>query len=195
MRKTPSLRVPLSTLILALITAALACNHPALEKKPVTTGDNDELKAALNAEVVDDRPEILATLGTPDAFDISFVQVEGVQVRTESWRYYQYGTRVDFVDGEAVWTIEIEPMPDGTIFAAWYDPLAFEAGMTAAEASRVAAAASPAGVEPASIDLAEGGEDLAGGAALVGDQIVIGLYQDQVVYVETVALVPGGGEQ
>ena len=136
-----------------------------------------------------------ATLGRPDAFDISFVAVEGGQVRMESWRYYQFGTRVDFVDGEAVWTMEIEPAPAGTLFAAWYDPTDFEAGMSGAEASRVIAAASPAGAAPERIDLAEGGEDLAGGSTLVGDQILVGLYEDRVVYVETVALAPAGGEQ
>ena len=157
--------------------------------------DPEDLQAALAAEVVDDRPGVLATLGRPDAFDISFVAVEGGQVRMESWRYYQFGTRVDFVDGEAVWTMEIEPVPAGTLFAAWYDPMDFEAGMSAAEASRVIAAASPAGAAPERIDLAEGGEDLAGGSALVGDQILVGLYEDRVVYVETVALAPAGGEQ
>jgi hypothetical protein len=157
--------------------------------------DPEDLQAALAAEVVDDRPGVLATLGRPDAFDISIVAVEGGQVRMESWRYYQFGTRVDFVDGEAIWTMEIEPVPDGTLFAAWYDPMAFEAGMPAAEASQVIAAASPAGAAPERIDLAEGGEDLAGGSALVGDQILVGLYEDRVVYVETVALEPAGGEQ
>jgi hypothetical protein len=157
--------------------------------------DPENLPAALAAEVVDDRPEVLATLGRPDAFDISFVTVEGGQVRMESWRYYQFGTRVDFVDGEAIWTMEIEPVPDGTLFAAWYDPLDFEAGMSGVEVAQVIAAASPAGAAPERIDLAEGGEDLAGGSALVGDQIVVGLHEDRVVYVETMALVPGGGEQ
>jgi hypothetical protein len=175
---------------IALLLSALACGLPT----PTTPSDLD-LEAALTAEVVDDRPEVLEYLGRPDAFSISIVEVEGVKVRMESWRYYQFGTRVDFVDGEAVWTIEIEPMPDGTIFAAWYDPLTFEVGMTGVEASQVAAAASPAGTVPEMIDLSDGGEDLVGGVALVGDQILIGLYEDRVVYVETIALMPEEGEQ
>lgn len=182
-------------LVSVLVLTSLACNHPAFQKEPVPTTDLGDLQAALNSEVADDRPGVLEQLGRPDAFDISVVMVEGVQVRMESWRYYQFGTRVDFCDGEAVWTMDIEPMPDGTIFAAWYDPLAFKAGMTADEASREAAAASPVGFQPELIDLSEGGEDLAGGKALVGDQILIGLYEDQVVYVETVALAPEGGEE
>ncbi|MBN1318222.1 MAG: hypothetical protein JXA42_22265, partial [Anaerolineales bacterium] len=179
MNGTPSVLIRLLILVSILITASIACNHPAFKPEPAPPSDLDELEAALNAGVVDDRPGVLEYLGRPDAFDISIVTVDGVQVRMESWRYYQFGIRVDFSNGEAVWTMDIEPMPEGTIFAAWYDPLAFEVGMTAADASRVAAAASPAGFEPERIDLAEGGEDLAGGVALVGDQIMIGVYEDQ----------------
>ncbi len=203
------LLVCVSLLVIALLTGGCSNRQaepatPLAQAEPVMPSAQPELAtpsapidlaAALAAAVVDDRPEVLATLGRPDAFDISFVAVEGGQVRMESWRYYQYATRVDFVDGEAVWTMEIEPTPERTLFAAWYDPLAFEAGMSAAEAAQVIAAASPAGEAPERIDLAAGGEELAGGSALVGDQIVVGLQEDRVVYVETVALFPDGGEQ
>ena len=158
-------------------------------------GDLDGLTETLAGDVGDDRPDVLAYLGRPDAFNISTVTVVGVPVKMESWNYYQFGTRVDFVDGAAVWTVEIEPLPEGTILPAWYDPLAFEVGMSEEEATRIVATASPAGVEPEMIDLGPGGADLAGGMALVGDQILIGLYQGEVVYVETVALVPEGGGQ
>jgi hypothetical protein len=184
--------------ILLLSLASLGCNLIDRILSSEASQETEELEGledALNAEVVDDRPEIMEFLGIPDAFDISIVEVEGVNVRMESWRYYQYGTRVDFVDGEAVWTIEIEPLPDGTICAAWYNPLEFEVGMSAAEAIRLAAAASPAGFVPELVDLAEGGDDLVGGSVLVGDQITIGLYGDAVVYVETYALAPEGGQQ
>jgi hypothetical protein len=193
-RSNPKLFLFLSSIIL-LIIASLGCNFTDRFMGSEASEKNEELIEALNAEVVDDRPEIMEFLGVPDAFDISIVEVEGVKVRLESWRYYQFGTRVDFVDGEAVWTVEIEPLPDGTICAAWYDPLAFEIGMTAAEAIQLASAASPAGFVPELVDLSEGGEDLLGGSVLVGDQITIGLYGDQVVYVETYALAPEGGQQ
>jgi hypothetical protein len=194
-------RTPLLLYILLLVTTSLACtlstslldDDPEPTKTPIpaeAVGDLEDLDAALAAETVDDRPGVLAYLGPPDAFDIAIVQVEGGTVRKESWRYYQYATRVDFVDGEAVLTMAIDPMPDGTLFAAWYDPLAFETGMTGDEVSLATAAASPAGMEPEAIDLAAGGDDLAGGTALVGDQIIIGLHENRLVYVETVALIP-----
>jgi hypothetical protein len=193
-KKPPKLRAPLAIFFLMLVAVLPACNARAPETAIPIAGDVDDLQAAPSADVVDDRPQVLAALGRPDAFDISIVLVEGVKVRTESWRYYQYGTRVDFVDGEAVWTAAIEPLPDGTLFAAWYDPLAFDTDMTGPELSQMVAAASPAGAAPVAIDLSAGGEDLAGGTALVGDQIMVGLYEDELVYVETVALMPEGGE-
>lgn len=180
--------------VLTLITASLACNMPGVGGESETSEDLEDFQAVLTSEVIDDRPGVLEYLGVPDAFDISIVKVEGVEVRMESWCYFQFATRVDFVDGEAVWTVEIDPMPEGTIFAAWYDPLSFETGMTGAEVSQVVADASPAGATPQVIDLSEGGEDLAGGLALIGDQIMIGLSGDRLVYVETVAMVPTGDQ-
>ncbi len=172
----------------------LSCNLTNL-----LLGDEIDLAAgiieeAMTAGLSDDRPGVMEELGRPDAFDISIVQIEGGEVRMESWRYFQYGTRVDFVDGEAVWTMEIDPVPDGTLFAAWYDPLAFEAGMTVEEASALATRASPAGMVPVYIDISQGGEDLAGGLMLAGDQILLGLENGRLVYVETLAMVPAGGE-
>ncbi len=174
-----------------LFLAALACNLPTA---PSADQPAEDLVAALAAEKVDDRPGVIAELGLPDAFDISIVKVEGAEVRMESWRYYQYATRVDFVDGEAVWTAEIEPVPEGTLFAAWYNPLDFEAGMSADLASQVAFAASPDRTRLERIDLSPGGEEFAGSWILVGDQIMVGVDETGLVYVETVALVPEGGE-
>lgn len=188
-----------------LLIVGLACNLLTRQSEPEIVAEPEQpaalvedveaLREALAAEVEDHRPEVYAYLGRPDAFDIAIVEVEGVLVRMESWRYYQYGTQVDFVDGNALWVIEIDPMPEDTLFAAWYNPMDFYDGITGTAAIKIATKASPANMEPQIIDLAEGGEDLVGGFALVGDQIVIGLYEDQVIYIETMALVPEGGLQ
>lgn len=194
----------ISLLVVLLLCVSLACNLLTQRSEPsndndleqvVDSEDQAALIEALAAEVEDHRPEIYEFLGQPDAFDIAIVMVEGVPVRMESWRYYQFGTQVDFVDGNALWVVEIDSMPAGTVFAAWYNPLDFFDGITGTQAIRIATAASPTGIEPQIIDLSEGGEDLMGGSALVGDQIVIGLYDDQVIYVETIAFVPEGGVQ
>ena len=180
--------------VMVLLTA-LACNLPISGIGLSPEIDTETLAEALAGDLVDHRPEVYAFLGRPDAFDISVIEVEGTLVRMESWRYYQYGTQVDFVDGRALWVVELDPAPDGTLFAAWYDPLDFVDGITGTEAVNVVMTSSPTGFAPYRIDLATGGEDLAGGFALVGDQIIIGLVDDQVVYVETIALMPEGGAQ
>ena len=151
------------------------------------------LAEALTAPKIDDRLDVLELLGRPDAFDISIVEVEGGQVRLESWRYYQFQMRIDFVDGEAVWTFDLEPPPADTIFPAWYDPLAFETALSAMEASRIVAEASPAGAEPQVIDLSEAGDGFEEGIAIVGDQILLAFDGNQLVYVETLAMIAEGG--
>ena len=149
---------------------------------------SDDLALALAAPIVDERPEILERLGRPDEFDISIVQVDGGQVRLESWRYYAFGTRVDFADGVIVWTVDLEPIADSALFPAWYDPTAFEAGMTPEEVTALLVAASPAGTAPETIDVSAGGEDLAGLMMMAGDQITVGFEDGGLVYVETLGM-------
>lgn len=198
MKKPSRSRSMILLMIVSVMISSLACNLTRLLSESslvISEEELNDLQAALDAETADHRSEVLEYLGFPDAFDIAIVEVEGRSVRRESWRYFQYGTRVDFVDGEAVLTVEIEPVPEGTLFAAWYDPLAFETGMTVQEVSQVIRNASPADADGEEISLSPGGEDLVGGKVLVGDQILVGFYQGRLVYVETIALVPEGGQQ
>jgi hypothetical protein len=146
----------------------------------------EDVALALEVPLPDERGQVLERLGRPDEFDISVVQIEGGQVRLETWSYHSLGMRVDFADGAIAWTVGIEPASERTVFPAWYDPTAFETGMTIAEASALASAASPAGTVPMRIDLAEGGDDLAGGEMLLGDQIMLGFQDGSLVFVETV---------
>ncbi len=76
------------------------------------------LEEVLQEETFDDRPEVVSYLGLPDAFTISEIILEGVPVRVETWRYFAFELRVDFVDGEATWTIDIEPAPEDSILPA-----------------------------------------------------------------------------
>ena len=152
-----------------------------------------DLALALAAPSVDERPQILENFGRPDEFDISVVQVEGGVVRLESWRYYGFGTRVDFVDGVIVWTIDLEPAPEGSIFPAWYDPTAFQTGMTPDDASALLTTTSPAGTVPETIDLADGGQDLTGSVLLVGDQIAVAFENGRLVHAETLGVWTGEG--
>lgn len=159
-----------------------------------STGQTYSLEDALSDPTSDDRAGVVAYLGLPDAFTIEGIMVDGKLVRMESWRYYGFGLRVDFVDGEASWTMDIDPVPEDSLLPAWYDPRDFKLGMPVAQASAVAQAASPAEMAPVPMDLSEGGEDLAGATMLTGDQILMGLDNTGLVYVETVGLLPQGGE-
>ena len=150
------------------------------------------LEDVLSEQTIDDRPEVIGYLGLPDAFTISEIMLDGSPVRVETWRYFAFGTRVDFVDGEATWTMDIEPTPEDSILPAWYDPLEFDLGMTQAEAARVAAAASPAGMSPEMVSLAGAGDEFASGLMMVGDQIILGLDETGLIYVETIGLFPEG---
>ncbi|MDF1500800.1 MAG: FHA domain-containing protein [Anaerolineales bacterium] len=76
------------------------------------------LEEVLEQDTVDDRPGVISYLGRPDAFTISEIIVGGSPVRVETWRYFAFGTRVDFVDGEATWTMDIEPAPEDSIMPA-----------------------------------------------------------------------------
>ncbi len=178
-----------------VITAAAAFLLPATDLGQragslLGLGQEYSLEQALAEDAVDDRQELLAYLGRPDAFTISRVVVDGVPLRVESWRYYGFGLRVDFVDGEIAWTIDIEPVPEGTILAAWYDPMDFEVGMSQSEVQSLLVSTSPAGMTPESIDTSAGGPEFEGSSLLAGDQIMVGLDPSGLVYVETFALFP-----
>jgi hypothetical protein len=64
--------------------------------------------------------------------------------------------------------------------------------MSQAQASEVASAASPAGMSPEMVSLADAGEEFASGLMLVGDQIILGLDETGLIYVETIGLFPDG---
>lgn len=151
---------------------------------------SDDVTAAFSAETVDDRVAVLGSMGTPDTFAISWQDVDGHLVQLESWGYHAFVTRVDFADGEFVLTTDL-PIPDAdTIYPGWYDPAVFTALMAMEDALGEAESASPVGQSPEFVDLSDGGEDMAHMNLYVGDQIMLGFLDQQLVYVETVALAP-----
>lgn len=177
-RSFHSLDRPLPLLAgVVLLIAGMACNAPLL------TGEAMTVEEALAVEPVDRRQEVLEEMGAPDAFTITFQQIEGQTVRWEEWSYHEFDSRFDFVDGELLWAVELEPVPDGSIYAHFYDPRDFHASMTTAEARQLLA-----DQELVQVDLAEG--DIPGGLLLAGDQILLGFENDRLVYVQTLILTP-----
>lgn len=141
------------------------------------------VEEALEVEPLDSRPTVLEEMGPPDAFTIQFKELEGQIVRWESWSYFDFTTQFDFIDGELIWTIDIEPVPDGSIYAHFYDPLELQEGMSQADVEALFPE-----IDFLEIPLDE--LELEGGIALAGEQILLGFFEDELVYVETVILSP-----
>jgi hypothetical protein len=151
------------------------------------------LNIAFATNPQDNRPQMLKQMGPPDSFTITFLKANGIPMRQEEWSYFDDKTRFDFLNGNLLWTINLQPMPDMVITAITYDPLSFKDGMTEAEVRTLLSDRNlapidltSAGFTPA--DLTELG--LTGAEILAGDQILLGFDQGKLVYVETFALVP-----
>jgi hypothetical protein len=184
--KRPAPSSPPSFLPILLILIALpllGCNLFDLVAERFSPPDEMSLEEALQVTPVDSRPTVLEEMGPPDAFSITFEELEGQTVRWETWSYFDFESRFDFIDGELLWTIDLEPVPDGSISAYWYDPDDFQAGMTPGEVKDLLA-----GQELLEVDLDS--LDLQGSLILAGDQILLGFEDDRLVYVETLILSP-----
>jgi len=177
------------SLLLALVMVYLACNLPtALGLKmpgSATAAPPMSLQEALAVSPRDDRPEILKQMGHPDAFRIIFEDLDSQTVRREEWSYFDDQTRFDFIDGTLVDTVRIVPTPNGTIFASYYDPSAFQAYMTLDQVQ-----ASLPDQKLLQVDASQAG--VPGGLVVAGNQILMGFDQGQLVYVETLVLTPEG---
>ena len=149
----------------------------------------DELGALfVDVESVDRRPELLAELGGPDAFVITVDEVDGTLSRFESWSYFAAGTQIDLVDGEVLWDIATEPLPDGSWLPLMYDPSEFTM-----MASRDDTLGSLEGVELSRIE-SDVDVEVDGTEVWAGEQLMLGFVDDHLVYVETFPLAPGEPE-
>lgn len=169
------------------------CNLPSAAEtdepvEPEIALEEMALEEALAVQPEDRRPTVLEEMGAPDAFTLTFEELEGVVVRWEAWSYFDFGSRFDFIDGELLWNVELEPMPDGSIYTHFYDPRDFHAYMSVA-----AGRALLEEQELVEIDLTDG--DIPGGLILAGDQIMLGFDSDRLVYVETFTLTPDDGPE
>jgi hypothetical protein len=172
---------------LLTVSCSLVGNLTELVSGGQPASDQMTLTEALATEPEDRRPRVLEELGAPDAFSIRFDTVEGQVVRWESWSYFDFGHSFDFVDGELLWTVELDPIPDGSLYAHFYVPEDFQAHMSTAEVRELLP-----GQSLVEVDLSEG--DIEGGLVLAGDQILLAFDQDRLVYVETFILAPEEGE-
>jgi hypothetical protein len=171
----------------ALTLAALACNLPGTTPEgtaPPSSGETEmTLEEAFEVTPEDSRPEVLRLMGQPDSFTLQWQDLDGTLVRWEEWSYLDAAARFDFIDGELVWTGDLDPVVDGAIFAHAYSPMDFEPTMTIDDVRSMFPEQT---FEEAS--LAEA--DIPAGVVLAGDQILLGIENGLLVYVQTFALNP-----
>jgi len=142
------------------------------------------LDQALSVEIEDARPALVSNLGPPDAFSKTVDEVEGQLLISEEWSYITLGVRVELVDGGIGIVAPIDPRPeDAAIYPRFYDSDEFDLFMDRADVLELLA-----GQELTEFDLGEAG--ITGGLMIMGDQILLGFADNQLVYVETYARVP-----
>lgn len=135
----------------------------------------------------DQRADVLAEIGAPDAFVLQVSEVDGDAVRYESWTYFDAGTQIDFLDGEVLWDIEIDPVADGALLPLLWSPVEFDL-----LASRADTVEGLDGIELTEVDGSE--LDIDGAEILAGEQLVLAFVDDQLVYAESYVLAPGEQE-
>jgi len=134
---------------------------------------------------VDRRPEIRAQLGDPDAFVLTVDEVAGELVRFESWMYYETATQFDLAGGELLWSVDLDVLPDGSLYPLGYDPGMFEMLASTAEVRALLP-----DVELTEIALKD--KAIPKGLFLAGEQLLLGFVDDKLIYAESFALVPEG---
>jgi hypothetical protein len=118
--------------------------------------------------------------GIPQAFTILFYEEDGAPVRAETWSYYDQGLEVDFVDGEVQGERAIS-MATGEVIPVPYRPDQFAAFMTLSEVL-ASAQIDRYLVMPLEDELLEGGE------IYYADEIMFGLKDGRLRYVQVLAL-------
>ena len=181
--RSPSVRKIQPYFLILVSISLLSCNLFNIIGNRASEPEAMSLEEALDVTPVDSRPTVSEEMGPPDAFTIKFQELEGQIIRWETWSYFDFVTLFEFIDGELLWTIELEEVPDGSIYAHFYDPAEFQAGMSPADVKNLLSDQELLEIDLAALDLEDG-------LALAGDQIIFGFDKDQLVYVETVILSP-----
>ena len=185
----PSLRRLFPLFLIIIIIPLLGCNllnriGGGGDVVDDAAGDEMSLEEALEVTPLDSRPTVIEEMGPPDAFSITFSELEGETVRWESWSYFDLTSQFDFIDGELIWAIDLEPVVDGSFYAHWYNPLDFRAGMSVTEVTALFPDIKFGEIDTTALDVE-------GSLALAGEQILLGFDNDKLVYVETFILSPG----
>ena len=169
--------------VVATVMAVCACTG--------TGGSPDQATSAslgAGAAVVTDTKEaLLGVLGAPDAFTSKVVVLDGAEVPVESFVYAELSRAYEMVDGVVVGEEEIEAFPDGTLLPLHLGYYDMRTGVTETEVREALAGYELTAIDATSLDMP------AGAKVLAGSQVLIGLVDDLVVYIQTYPLVPDEG--
>jgi hypothetical protein len=165
---------------LALAVVALCAVWAAGAAQVATAAET-----TLDEAAIDRRPEIRAHLGGPDAFVLTVDEVDGELVRFESWMYYETATQFDLAGGELLWSVDLDVLPDGSLYPLGYDPDMFEMLASTAEVRALLP-----DVELTEVPLKD--KAIPGGLFLAGEQLLLAFVDDKLIYAESFALVPEG---
>jgi hypothetical protein len=129
---------------------------------------------------------LVAELGAPQAFSMLFYEEELEDgslgdVRFETWSYYTDGLEVTFINGDQVAEEPLEIGASGDIFPIPYRPEQFMAYMSLDEVV-AAAGLTTYLVVPLEKELVRGGE------VYFADELTFGLKDDELLYLEALAL-------
>jgi hypothetical protein len=138
---------------------------------------------APRASLSDEQQSLLDELGNPDGFTIFFVDDGSESVRMETWSYYQAGREVSFVDGE----LSADESPEPAVVTR---PTPFTPDLFTPFADLQQIVTATGVVEYLEYHVED--ELLAGGTVHVAEQLMLGLKDGRLLYVEAVPLAEGG---
>jgi hypothetical protein len=166
--------------IVASVLAVVACTGTDGSADPDSGGS----AGAAAAVVTDSKEALLGVLGPPDAFTTKVVAVGDAEVPVDSFVYAELGRSYEMVDGVVVGEEEVEAFPDGTMLPLHLGYYDVRTGMTETEVRQSLEGYELTSIDAAALDMPAEATLLAAG------QILIGLIDDRVVYIQTYPLVP-----
>ena len=179
------------TFIVAVLAAIfLIGGWQAYQQEPkIVEGIEPETLDLISYSLSGDQAGVIDHQGYPEAFSILFYdeqQVDGslLDIRFETWSYYTSGREYTFINGEQVAEDPLEIELVGDLVSIPYQPEQFVAYMSLDEVI------ASGGLEtylvvPLEMELVDGGE------VYYADELTFGLKNDQLLYVEALALEAG----
>jgi hypothetical protein len=196
MNRPANRKMALGVVIIAVILSIFACNLPARERSgeegaPLTTepsptpsDQTGQSKDSPDLTGLSDQQKVLVEeFGWPHFFTLlESEDAEGRPVRYEVWTYYDGQTSYTFLDGIFQFDEPAESLPSNAL-ATPYHPNQFILGASAEQAM-----AQVPGTKWAAMPGVETFQE--GMQIYLSQQLMVGFYQDRLIYIDAMAFVP-----